>query len=75
MRGQMNLMNMSYGGPDKLNGRYKDPGVPLLTTEARRARRKYRPFGSLSLPCVSPWCSFSIGPLASVGTYWNPSEP
>jgi hypothetical protein len=25
MWGQMNMISMSYGGPDKLNGRYRDP--------------------------------------------------
>lgn len=33
--GQQNLMAMSYGGPDKLKGRYNDPQKPLVRFAVR----------------------------------------
>ena len=31
--GELNLISMQYGGPDKLNGKYNDPKKPQITFE------------------------------------------
>ena len=36
MWGQVNLMTMSYGGPDKLNDRYSDPETSTFKVTVKR---------------------------------------
>ena len=47
MWGQMNLMTMSYGGPDKLDGRYNDPATSQFKVTVKRGERAE--MGKLSL--------------------------
>ena len=39
MWGQVNLMTMSYGGPDKLNDRYSDPETSTFKVTVKRGER------------------------------------